>query len=262
VLHGARKTVSGSSVPIGRAYRRIVFGSRRTYGASFLFIVTVQSMMFFSMNVVAAVYTNVAVFALAQSGFAVREGRAPFSSMSLPIAVVAVPPPRTTDLLICMTIGIVVIAAFYVLPHPMPIRHVVVAAALILIASAIQILLMGRPSYEPSDFSSIWLRTSLMTWGLSPALLGVVSFLFPFNVRERVKLLSLVVGLGFAFSIMRYAVVLAILSIVGSVVLPLLFIFAGPLLDAIIYVCIFSWSLVSLSVRLHKSPEVWRWSLH
>lgn len=251
-------TSNGTAPVIARSYRRLLMRKRRTYALSLLLIAILQGMTFYAMSIVAAAYTKFAVFALVRSGFEVREEAARFLSMSFPIAIVASAPPRTLDLSLYIAVSIAIIAAFHFQRHPVPIRYIMVAAALILIASAIQLLLMGRPSFESSDFSSIWLRTSLLTWMLSPALLGAVSFLFPFRLRDRAQLLLLVIACDFVFSIARYAVVLAILSIFGPVLLPLLFIFAGPLLDTIVCVCIFSWSLVSLSLRLAQSPESWQ----
>ncbi|MGH7748051.1 MAG: hypothetical protein ACREQ5_25330 [Candidatus Dormibacteria bacterium] len=210
---------------------------------------------------IAAAFVWLADVVLRASDVRVVVDNVDFLGSALPTAVVDVPPPRTSELVLCITFGIAAIFGARFKQRSNPIRYLIVFAALVFIASAIELLLMGRPAYESLDFSAIWLRTSLIIWSLGPTLLGLASMLFPFHVRERVALIVSALIFDSIFSIARYVVVLAGISTAGPIVFPLALTLCGPVLDAFLYVALFSRALVGLSLRLSRSPELWRWSL-
>ncbi len=248
-------------VPLARSHRRLLAASTASYVTSTCLILALQVLTLATVFRIAGLFAPAAVAALGASGITVTTRAVAFLNGSLSIALVDVRPPNLGELLICIFAGVVVIAAVRIKQQPTPLRYLAVFAALVLIVSALQLLLMGRPSYEFNEFSALWLRSSLIIWALGPTLLGVASMLFPFRTRERLVLIVAALIFDIIFSIARYVVLLALVSACGPIIYPLALTFGGTVVDAFIFVTFYSRALCMLSERLARAPELWRWSL-
>jgi hypothetical protein len=142
---------------------------------------------------------------------------------------------------------------------PAPLRFIGVANLGLVGATACYLLFMGRLGYDPAAFSALYVRTSLTIWLIVPVFMGMVALTLPFTVLERIGLVLFCLAYEGAFATVRYAVFVWVLGEVGSVVMPSMYLFFGPLLDFVTFTGIYAVLLARLARRMALTEGAWRW---
>ena len=126
--------------------------------------------------------------------------------------------------------------------------------------SALYMLFFGHLGFEGDAFSNLYVRTSVIVWLLSPIMVGLLGLTMPFTSWERLALVSLCWTSIFVLSAVRYALFVWALTQFGSVLMPSLYLFLGPVLDFVYLMSIFSLFLVPLGRRLDRGGRSsWAW---
>jgi hypothetical protein len=126
--------------------------------------------------------------------------------------------------------------------------------------SALYMLFFGHLGFEGEAFSILYVRTSVIVWLLSPIMVGLLGLTMPFTSWERLALVSLCWTSIFVLSAVRYALFVWALTQFGSVLMPSLYLFLGPVLDFVYLMSIFSLFLVPLGRRLDRGERSsWAW---
>ncbi|MGH2778792.1 MAG: hypothetical protein ACRDJB_09090, partial [Actinomycetota bacterium] len=91
-------------------------------------------------------------------------------------------------------------------------------------------------------------------------MVGLLGLTMPFRSWERLGLVVLCWTSIFALSAVRYALFVWALTQFGSVLMPSLYLFLGPVLDFVYLMSIFSLFLVPLGRRLDRGERnSWAW---
>ncbi|MDQ4057643.1 MAG: hypothetical protein M3124_00800 [Actinomycetota bacterium] len=126
--------------------------------------------------------------------------------------------------------------------------------------SALYLLYFGHLGFEGEAFSILYVRTSVIVRLLSPIMVGLLGLTMPFTSLERLGLVVLCWASIFALSAVRYALFIWALTQFGSVLMPSLYLFLGPVLDFVYLMSMFSLFLVPLGRRLDRGERSsWAW---
>lgn len=141
-----------------------------------------------------------------------------------------------------------------------PLRLIGSFLAGMLALSALYMLFFGHLGYEGEAFSVLYVRTNVIVWLLLPVVVGSLTLILPFNPIERVLFVLVCFVCLFTLSTVRYALFIWVLTKLGSVFMPSLYLFLGPVLDFVYLMSVFALFLPRLGRRLDESrKEVWSW---
>jgi hypothetical protein len=164
---------------------------------------------------------------------------------------------RAVLLLIGACVTILAIALLYN-RHRNPARYWLCSFALVLLSAACYALFNARVAYDPSAFMVLVERTGIVTALCAPVFAGLASALLPFSLFDRITMLVLMVSADISFSLVRILAFGSIVSNLGQVGEPNLYLFFGPLMDVVYFIAIYAFVAAQLGRRLRTEGD-WQW---
>ena len=140
-----------------------------------------------------------------------------------------------------------------------PIRYWILANALVLMITTLWAFFTGNVAYDAQAFMQLVSRTSTMMIIVAPVFALAVAALLPFTFWERLSMIVAMVALDYVIALVRLTAFPLLLARFGTIAEPNLYLFFGPLLDVVYFICVYSFGVVSLSRRLAKNEEAWEW---
>lgn len=123
-------------------------------------------------------------------------------------------------------------------------------------ASAIAEIFTGHSPFSPAQFSLLYSQTQVIIWLLLPLLVGLATLAIPVGWWLRPLLMIAILAFDVVLGAVRFGFFAWVLSWVGPVLMAPLYFIAGPILDFVCAVAMFSWLLQHAARRLAKqSPD-------
>jgi hypothetical protein len=160
-------------------------------------------------------------------------------------------------LLIGACAAILAVASMYN-RHRSPARYWLCSFVLVLLLATTYALFNARVAYDPSAFMLIVERTSIVTALCAPIFACFASALLPFSLVDRIAMIVLMVTADIVFSLVRILGFGSIVSNLGQVGEPNLYLFFGPLMDVVYFISTYALVASQLSKRLSMQGD-WQW---
>jgi hypothetical protein len=164
---------------------------------------------------------------------------------------------RAAILLIGACVAILAIAFLYN-RHRSPARYWLCSFSLVLLSAACYALFNARVAYDPSAFMLLVERTGIVMALCAPIFACFASALLPFSLFDRITMLVLMVSADIVFSLVRILAFGSIVSSLGEVGEPNLYLFFGPLMDVVYFISIYALLASQLGRRLRTQGD-WQW---
>lgn len=175
------------------------------------------------------------------------------------VIVPVMPALKAPDVLWTASACGLIVLACAVLPGQRLLTYWLVANAAVLGGSALYAFFSGSVGYDAAPFMTLVARTSLVCIGAAPLFLTLVSMLLPFSFVERAIMIACALACEFVLAVLRIAAFALLLGHFGNTPQANLYLFAGPLLDVLYFIAVYSLAVSFAGKRIALRQEAWSW---
>jgi hypothetical protein len=245
-----------------RSYRRLAEFDRRGAAATVSFLVALGALAYSQLGRLASGMSEAALWLSEGATSGLRLVDQTYLGTEIKTVAFSLEPMDYRAVWAWLAAGLVAVYVFMAVKEKSPAVFLSLSFVLfVIVLSALYLLFFGHLGYEGEAFSLLYVRTSLIVWLLLPLVVGGLSLTLPLTQTERVGYIFVCFASLVIVSTLRYALFILVLTRFGSLLMPSLFLFLGPLLDFVYLMSIFSLLSSVLARRLEGEawPGVWSW---